>query len=160
VTPAQAEALRQLVAAQRIAALGTLHDGEPWVSMVPFALLPGAAGFVIHVSALAAHTADMNADPRVSLLVVAPETPGAPPQARARVTVRGRAERLAPSTPDHDAARAAYLARFPQAGGILGLADFSFFAIRPLSARVVGGFAQAETLTAEALVGALAPGPT
>ena len=42
-------------------------------------------------------------------------------------------------------------------GGILGLADFSLFAIRPLSARVVGGFAQAETLTAEELVAALAP---
>ncbi|GMU65275.1 MAG: hypothetical protein AMXMBFR36_15490 [Acidobacteriota bacterium] len=155
MTPAQAEALRQLVETQRIAALGTLHDGEPWVSMVPFALLPGAAGFVVHVSALASHTADMSADPRVSLLIVAAERDGAPPQARARVTVRGRAEQLAHDSSEHAAAREAYLARFPQAAGILGLGDFSFFVIRPLAARVVGGFAQAETLTADQLVAAL-----
>ena len=33
--------LRTLLEAQRIASLGTLHKGEPYVSMVPLALLPG-----------------------------------------------------------------------------------------------------------------------
>jgi putative heme iron utilization protein len=156
VTPAQADALRELFESQRVAALGTLHEGEPWVSMAPFALLPAAAGFVIHVSALAQHTGDLNADPRASLLVVAAERPGTPPQARARVTVRVRAERCADGSPEQAAAREAYLARFPQAAGIVGLGGFSFFVLRPLAARVIGGFAQAETISAAELVGALA----
>ena len=59
MNPTQAETLRDLLETQEIASLGTLHDGEPYVSMAPFALLPGGAGFVIHVSQMAAHTNDM-----------------------------------------------------------------------------------------------------
>ena len=33
----QANALRQLLQTQETAALGTVHDGAPYVSMVPFA---------------------------------------------------------------------------------------------------------------------------
>jgi putative heme iron utilization protein len=67
--------LRAIFANQSVAALGTLHEGEPFVSMVPFALLPDGLGFVIHVSALAGHTKDMLAHPQVSLLVMAPPRP-------------------------------------------------------------------------------------
>ena len=151
----QALAIRGLLRDQRIAALGTLHDGAPFVSMVPFALLPQAKAFVIHVSQLASHTRDMIQDPRVSLLVVAPETPGTPPQATARITVSGTAERPSEGDPDQAAAREAYLERFPEAAPILALGDFSFFTIRPLSVRFVGGFAQAGTLTPEMFRAAL-----
>lgn len=151
----QTQALRQLLRGQRIASLGTLREGEPYVSMVPFALLPDGSGFVIHVSHLSPHTRDMLESPRVSLLVVASETPGTPPQAVARITIQGRAEPLAASAPDHAAAREAYLSRFPQAVTIFELPDFSLFAIRPSSIRFIGGFAQAVTLTPEALATAL-----
>ena len=46
MNPAHAQTLRDLLQAQRIASLGTLHQGEPYVSMVPFAILPGGSGFV------------------------------------------------------------------------------------------------------------------
>ena len=46
----QAQALRNLLKTQQVASLGTLHKDEPYVSMVPFALIPGGRGFVIHVS--------------------------------------------------------------------------------------------------------------
>ena len=69
MNPAHAQTLRDLLGTQRIASLGTLHKGEPYVSMVPFAILPGGSGFVIHVSQLSAHTKDMLARPEVSLLV-------------------------------------------------------------------------------------------
>ena len=55
----QVETLAQLLKTQEIAALGTLHDAEPFVSMVPYAIHPGGCGLVIHVSRLAAHTKDM-----------------------------------------------------------------------------------------------------
>jgi heme oxygenase (biliverdin-IX-beta and delta-forming) len=149
VNAAMTKALRDLVRGQTIGSLGTLHDGEPFVSMVPYAL-HGGAGFLIHVSALSSHTSDMRAHPRVSLLVVAPESTGVPPQARARITVQGTAHEIRRSDPDHDAATRAYLARFPQSAPTFELADFSLFRIQPSSIRFVGGFAQAATLTPEA----------
>jgi predicted FMN-binding regulatory protein PaiB len=58
--------LRSLLTTQPVGALATLHRGEPALSMVPFVLPAGAAHFVIHVSALATHTADMAAHARGS----------------------------------------------------------------------------------------------
>jgi hypothetical protein len=151
----QTQALRRLLQGQRIASLGTLNEGEPFVSMVPFALLPEGSGFVIHVSQLSSHTRDMLESPRVSLLVVAPETPGAPAQATARVTIQGRAEHDTDSAPGYAAAREAYLSRFPRAAGMFELPDFLLFTIRPSSIRFIGGFAQAITLTPEAFATAV-----
>ena len=151
MTPAHAHPLRDLLRAQPVASLGTLHEGRPYVSMVPFAMLPGHAHFVIHVSQLAAHTRDMLASPQVSLLVIAPPAPGVIPQELARVTIQGEAAQLARGTPGHDAAKAAYLARFPDSAQTFGFADFSLFAIAPTSIRFVGGFARATTLTPETL---------
>src|SRR5262249_9222909 len=84
-------ALAKLVQGRTVAALATLHAGGPFVSIVPYALLPGGA-FVIHVSRLAAHTKDMLDDPRVSLLIAQPEGGGVPAQALARVTIVGEAQ--------------------------------------------------------------------
>ena len=157
---AQTQAMRQLVQSQRIASLGTLHEGEPYVSMVPFALLPEGSGFVIHVSQLSSHTRDMLESPGVSLLIVASESADTPPQARARVTVQGRAEQQdAVSSPGYAGARAAYQSRFPASVDIFELSDFSLFAIRPSSIRFIGGFAQAATIDPTAFAAALNPGP-
>lgn len=119
--------------------------------MVPFAILPGGAGFVIHVSALASHTRDMQESPDISLLVIAPNDPEVSPQSTPRVTVQGRALALEESGPGHAMAKEAYLARFPQSALTFGLADFSLFAIRPRAIRFIGGFAQALSLTPQAL---------
>ena len=151
----QAQALRNLLKTQQVASLGTLHKDEPYVSMVPFALIPGGRGFVIHVSQLAAHTKDMIANAAVSLLVVAPPEPEAPVQALERATIQGRARKFADTDPDYRDARRAYLSRFPQSEEMLGFSDFSLFVIVPHSVRHIGGFAQAATLTAETLANIL-----
>ncbi len=149
--------LLSMLRQQSIAALGTLHRGEPAVSMVPYALDEAAPGFLIHVSALAPHTRDMIEHPRVSLLVVAPRADG-PQQARARATIDGEAVQLAADSSEYEDARRRYVERFPDAAGIFALADFSLFAIRPRSLRFIGGFAQARGLTAEAFAQALRDG--
>jgi putative heme iron utilization protein len=159
MTPEQVQSLRRLFQGPRVASLGTLHEREPYVSMVPFALLPDASALVIHVSALSPHTRDMIESPRVSLLVVAPESPDAPPQALARVTIRGRAEQYPVATPGYSSAREAYLSRFPQSANTFELPDFSLFAIRPLSVRFIAGFGQALTLTPSAFTTALSGEP-
>ena len=156
MSPEHAAKLRALVHGRTAAALGTLHAGAPAVSMVPFALLADGSAFVVHVSGLAAHTKDMRADPRVSLLVMQAEGEGTEAQALARVSVQGEARECVAGTPEAEAARAAYLARFPGAEPLTGFGDFAFFAIRPVQARFVAGFAQAMSATGETLSAVLA----
>ena len=158
MTPANAQTLRDLLRTQQVAALGTLHQGQPYVSMVPFALRPGSTDFIIHVSQLAAHTKDMLAHPQVSLLVSAPSAPEVMAQELARITVQGEAVQVGGGTPEHAAAKAAYLARFPQSEMLFGFSDFSLFAIVPESIRFVGGFAQATTISPETLASVLNAG--
>jgi putative heme iron utilization protein len=155
MNPDHAQTLRDLLRNQQVASLGTLHKGQPYVSMVPFALRPGGTDFIIHVSQLAAHTKDMLAGPQVSLLVIAPPAPEVMAQELARITVQGEAVQVVRGTPDHDAARTAYLARFPKSEPMFDFADFSLFAIVPDSIRFVGGFAQATTISPATLAEAL-----
>ena len=137
----QARALRDLVQAQDVAALGTLHGGEPFVSMVPYVVTStrqaGDPAFIIHVSRLATHTRDMLASPRVSLLIMAARADS--PQSRARVTVQGDARQLESGSAEYAAAKACYLARFPDTAHIFELGDFSLFRIVPVSAPVKAG---------------------
>jgi len=152
----QAQALRGLLLEQDVASLGTLRRDEPFVSMVPYALLPGGA-FVVHVSRLATHTRDMEEHPGVSLLVMADRADGVPAQAVPRATVQAQARACGLEDPAHAQAKAAYLARFPDTEFMFGFADFSLFLLVPRSVRFVGGFAQAGSLTAEGYAQLMAP---
>ncbi len=127
-----------------VAALGTLHQGAPFVSMVPVVPAPDGSGVLIHVSRLAQHTRDLLADGRMSLLFMAPLV-DQEPLALPRVTLTGQAEVLEDAA--RDAAAEAYLTRFPQAEMTLGLGDFTFFRLRPESGRLVAGFGRAHSLT-------------
>jgi putative heme iron utilization protein len=141
--------LSELLASQKVAALGTLHGGAPYVSMVPFALLEDGSAFLIHVSELSAHTQDMLDDPRVSLLVTQAESAEALPQELGRVTVLGQARQIDEEAAEHAPAKARYLERFPDSEPMFGFGDFSMFAIRPEAIRWIGGFAGAQSLTPE-----------
>jgi len=143
--------LAQLVRERLTAALGTLHAGAPAVSMVPYAIAAEGPGFLIHVSALAAHTKDMLADARVSLLVAEAEGGDKSPLGLMRVSVQATAGQIAPDSPRLPGFRAAYLARFPDAEPLFGFGDFSLFLLRPNGARFVSGFGQAHSLSAESL---------
>lgn len=146
------EQLSRLVRARTTAALGTLRAGAPFVSMVPYAIAPEGAGFVVHVSELSAHTKDMLSDARVSLLVAEAEGGGKTPLGLMRVSVQGLARRIPSVAPEHAVLKAAYLARFPDAEPMFGFADFSIFLIRPESARFVAGFGQARSLSGESII--------
>ncbi|PKN88488.1 MAG: hypothetical protein CVU46_00975 [Chloroflexi bacterium HGW-Chloroflexi-8] len=143
----QADNLRTLLNSRNTAALGTLHSGAPYVSMVPFAILKDVPAFIIHVSRLAAHTQDMLVDPRVSLLISGIEQAGLSPLAIPRITLLGTAYQLALDAPEYPTARKTYLTRFPDAASLFSLGDFSLFMISPKEARWIAGFAQARSLT-------------
>jgi len=141
--------LQRLLQAQRLAALATLHRGEPAVSMVPFALLPECGSALIHVSRLATHSKDMLEQPAVALLFMAEAQADDNPLARPRLSLKGRARPCPPESPRYAAARAAYLARLPEALELFSFPDFSLFLIEPQAARFVAGFGRAYALTAE-----------
>lgn len=153
------EAARQaarLVRECRVAALGTLNEGAPAVSQVPFALLPAVdCVFVILVSRLAAHTRAMQADPRVGLMIAQPDIEHTAAHALARVSIRAEAHTVTRSHPDYDATRAAYATRFPDQAFLFDLGDFELFALVPRTVRVVAGFAQAASVTPAALAHAV-----
>ena len=140
--------LRQLIQGRMTAALGTLHHGAPFVSMVPYAVT-GDGNFVLHVSGLAAHTRDMLDNPDVSLLITESEASGKMPQALARVTVQGRASMLDRDSEDNIDAREVYLSRFPDAAPLFEFSDFKIFIITPVSARIIAGFGQAGSIAGE-----------
>jgi heme iron utilization protein len=147
-------ALRELLNARRVGALGTLDardPTQPFVSMVPFARLGAGACLVIHVSALAAHTRNLLAHPQVSLLVMAADTDGEPVHALPRVSFDAVAQLPEQGSPAWAAARSAYLARFPEAEPMTGLGDFSFVLLRPTAARQVAGFGAARSVDAAEL---------
>lgn len=154
--PAVIETLKAMLESQQVASLGTLHKGEPAVSMVPLALLPKGEGVIIHVSSLASHTRDMLEHAGVSLLVIAPPAPGVTAQATPRVAIAGQARQCPPGDSTHAQARQAYLARFPESEPMFGFGDFSLFVIAPRSVRLVAGFGKATTLAAAAFADAMA----
>lgn len=156
--PALTQKLQALLHSQRVASLGTVtDDGVALVSMVPFALEPQLRCFVIHVSGLAAHTCNLEARSRVSLMVMRSEVPGEPVHDLPRVTFDGSADIPDRESERWQACRAAYLARFPEAEPMTELGDFRFVAIEASSARQVAGFGAARTIDGDALQVALSP---
>ena len=143
--------LAALVRSQRIAALGTLRQGAPLVSMVLFLPAPDFSAFHVHVSRLAWHTQDMIADARVSLSIAATDDGSRNPQTLERVSLRGDAAEVPVNSPEHAQLKAAWLARFPDSAINFELADFSFFRIEPRDARFVAGFGRIHNLSAAAL---------
>ncbi|MBL0085155.1 MAG: pyridoxamine 5'-phosphate oxidase family protein [Ideonella sp.] len=143
----QASALRELLLHGQVASLGTLHNGEPAVSMVPYALLPGTGIFVVHVSRLATHTKDMERHAGVSLMVLAEQNESALAQARPRASISGSASRCTENDDGYQAAREKFLDKHPSSEPMFGFGDFSIFLIRPRALRFVGGFGQAWSAT-------------
>jgi putative heme iron utilization protein len=151
-------ALRSLLIAQRVAALGTMgEDGAPFVSMVPFAVVPALGCLAIHVSGLAAHTRNLQARADISLMVMQSEQSGEPVHALARVTFAAQAKALQPESVAWQACRTAYLARFPEAEPMTQLGDFMFFSLQVSGARQIAGFGAARSIDAQEVSAALRP---
>lgn len=143
--------LARLIRTQRTAALGTLYDGAPLVSMVLYAPTADFSAFYLHISRLAQHTQAILRDPQVGLLIAEPDTGAQDPQTLARVSLQGSTSEVLRSDPDYEAIRAFYLQRFPTATMTLSLGDFAFFRIVPSRGRFVAGFGQIFNLTAATL---------
>lgn len=139
--------LARLLRTQRLAALGTLHGGAAFVSHLVFAAAPDFSALYLHLSRLAAHTRDLLADPRCSLLIAETDRPSQNPLTLARVTLQGVATRLAPDVAEYAPAKTLYTAKLPFTQFNFTLGDFGLFRFTPNGGRYVGGFARAHDLT-------------
>ena len=143
--------LARFIRETRIAALGTLHDGEPNLAMVAYSFAEDFSAFYIHVSRLGKHTADMEDDPRVSLLITETDDRRADPQTLARVSLHGTAEVLPRTDAGYAQVKQNYLERFPEAEQLFSLGDFNLWKITPKGGRYVAGFGRAFNLVPDNL---------
>lgn len=144
--------LASLIRSQRTAALGTLRDSAPLVSMVLFSVLPDFSAFFIHTSRLAHHTQDILQDPRISLMIAEIDPGAGDPQLLARISIRGTALEFHPSEDGYAEAKSLYLQKHPQTAMNFGMGDFSLYRIQPQSARYVAGFGKIFNLVVEDLI--------
>jgi heme iron utilization protein len=121
-------------------------DGFPFGSVSPF-ILDHAGRPVILISEIAEHTKNIEADPRVSLIV---QPYSQDMQATGRVTLIGRAVRL----PVKDGLGPRYLRFFPQAESYFAMHDFNFYRIEPVRVRWIGGFGRIFWIDPEAWLAA------
>jgi len=143
--------LAQIIRNTRIAALGTLRDEAPLVSMVAYVVPEDFSAFYVHLSRLGQHTVDMQKDKRVGLLIAEVDDGRADPQTLGRVSIRASAEMIQNGEPGYTPLKDLYLSRFPEAGPVFKLTDFNFWRIKPKGGRFVAGLGKAFNITAETL---------
>ena len=140
-----------LIRTQRHAALGTLRDGAPFVSMVAYAVQPTFDSFLLHLSQLSPHTKQLQADPRASLLITESDDDREDVQTLARITLLGSVAIVDKDSADYESARTCYLKRLPASEMLFTFADFALYRLVPTEVRYIGGFARAFTLTPDHL---------
>lgn len=147
--PSQVEAFdagaaaRLLLRTIRAGSLATLdHEtGAPFASLVTVATDCDGSPLVL-ISRLSAHTTNLDADQRASILLAA--SGKGDPLAHPRLTVSG--EMAAPEEAAEPRMRRRFLARHPKAALYADFPDFGFRHLRILSAHLNGGFARAASL--------------
>lgn len=149
---------RLLLRTARAGSLATLDagTGAPFASLVGVATAMDGAPLML-LSRLSAHTTNLLADPRVSLLVG--RAGRGDPLAHPRLTILGEAAPV-----EDEAARRRYLSRHPKAALYAGFGDFLMVRLTMQGGHLNGGFARAARLSGDELgtdctgAGALAAG--
>ena len=135
----------------RIAALGTMRDEAPRVSMVAFVPAQDFSAFYVHTSRLAQHTVDMQKNKQVSQLIAEADDGRTDPQTLARVSIRGSAVFMENGEPGYTPVKIMYIERFPASEPRFNLVEFGLWRIKPKGARFVAGLSKSFNLAPEAL---------
>ena len=144
--------LARLVRSQRTAALGTLSEGSPLVSLVLYAASVDFSRYYILASTLAQHTQDFLQDPRGSLMIAESDQGTLDPQTLARLSMRGEINALPQADAAYNEAKDRYLQKYPASSPLFQFSDFSLYCFQPQTARYVAGFAQAFNLSLASLI--------
>jgi heme iron utilization protein len=142
---------KQLLRGTRAGALATLdrNTGHPFSSLVNVATDVDGSPLIL-VSRLSTHTANIEVDPRASVLLVSAGK--GDPLAHPRLTVLGTFTNIPQDAPDAARVRRRFLFRHPKSRLYAGFGDFTFWRLQVVSAHLNGGFARAADLKAADLI--------
>lgn len=143
---------KSLIREARHGALATLDpkSGRPVATRVGLAADTDGTPIIL-VSALAAHTPALRADPRCSLLIGEPGKGN--PLAHPRITLHCHAHEIERGGLEESGVAARYLAHNPKAALYAGLGDFRYFRLEPIEASLNAGFGRAYALAAADVLG-------
>jgi putative heme iron utilization protein len=140
-----------LLRSTRSGSLATLdrNTGHPFCSLVNTATDVDGSPLIL-VSQLSTHTANIEVDPRASVLLAS--TGKGDPLAYPRLTALGSFTRIERGAADEARVQRRFLTRHPKSQAYASFADFSFWRLTVVSAHLNGGFARAADLKASDLV--------
>lgn len=138
---------KELLRVTRAGALATIdrNTGHPFSSLVNIATDADGSPLIL-ISRLATHTANIEADPRASILLAA--TGKGDPLAHPRLTILGSFANIPRDVPHAMRVQRRFLSRHPKSRLYAGFSDFSFWRLNVVSAHLNGGFARAADLKA------------
>ncbi len=157
MTRAASHAARDLLAGRSHGTLAThsvRYTGYPLGSLTPY-VLDASGEPVILIASIAQHTVNLQRDPRCSLTVI--EAGEGEVQAHGRLSVLADAVPLA--EPEALETGERYQRFFPEAADYHATHDFSYWRLRPVALRYIGGFGKihwlepGETLTGNPFAG-------
>jgi heme iron utilization protein len=145
---------KELLRTTRAGALATIdrNTGHPFSSLVNVATDVDGSPLIL-VSRLSTHTANIEVDPRASVLLAS--TGKGDPLAHPRLTVIGAFANIARDAADAVRVRRRFLSRHPKSKLYAGFGDFSFWRLHVASAHLNDGFARAADLNAANVITSL-----
>lgn len=129
-------AARNLVNAKSFGILSTISlkfEGFPFGSVVPYCL-DGEGMPIVLISTIAQHTKNLQQNSKCSLTIVVGEEDV---QATGRICILGN---MTPIEEAEDEIKKRYYRHFPKSKGYDEMHDFSFYRLKPVSYRYIGGF--------------------
>ncbi len=143
--------LRNLILGSRVLSVAVDAEGQPYASLLPYAMRPDLSGFLVHVSELAKHTRGLTDGADFGLVIHQPDDGEIDALQVPRVLLQGSVRRLERGSEAWTTAQAAFVAKFPQSEMTFGLGDFHLCELRPERGRLVTGFAGAHNIGPQTL---------
>ena len=137
------QGVQELLNLSRTSFLATVGKHGPETSMAPFAI--HNASILLHLSTLAKHTANIEKNPEIGLMICAPESQASSPLALPRLSLQGQVTLV--SDDQLESARAAYLNHIPDSEQLFTFADFRLFQFTPTHINWVGGFGKTRKIS-------------
>lgn len=144
-----AQAVRELLATERVLSLAVLVDQEPVAALLPFALGDDYGTLLVHASGLARHTRGLFDGASAGVLIHEPATPEVDPMQVPRLTVQATVSVIPRESDTFEQCGKKLVARFPAAATTLALGDFVLCRLTLGRGRYVRGFAQATNIGPE-----------
>jgi len=127
--------------------------------MVAYTPSEGGRSFLVHLSDLSPHKAQLRSEPRCSLLIMEADHGRGEVMLRRRAAVECAAYIIDAADPGYPRARTRYLDAFPSHGRMFDLGDFDLVRLEATGGVYIAGFGQAYRLTPAAMTRALATVP-